>query len=413
MAGKPHNVLLLNYEFPPMGGGAGNASFQIARCLVAAGHRVDVVTSRIAGQPSLEEIEGVRVHRVRSFRRGIQECGMVGAWSYLAFAWPVCRRLARERRYDVVHYFFGLPTGLLSLVTPGLGRLPGVVSLRGSDVPGYDASSPLLRLAHALLLPLTRRVWRRADAVVANSLSLREQALRACPGLAIGMIPNGIDTESFKPADPAARAARAGRPPVRLLSVARLIPRKGLDHLLDAMAQLRDERVDLTLQGCGRDAERLRRQACELGLEGRVHFAGFKERALLPAVYAQADVFVLPSLSESCAMALLEAMACGLPAVVTDVGGMAEHVEQEANGLRVPAAEPRALAEALRRLVRDPELRRAMGERNAERIRAGYSWDAVAARYLDVYAEAIAHRAAAGRPAPLAAAIGGAGDARR
>jgi glycosyltransferase involved in cell wall biosynthesis len=112
-------------------------------------------------------------------------------------------------------------------------------------------------------------------------------------------------------------------------------------------------------------------------------------------------------------MALLEAMACGLPAVVTDVGGMAEHVEQEANGLRVPPADAGALAWALRRLVRDPALRHAMGERNAQRIRDGYSWEAVAARYLDVYAEAIAHRAAARRPAPLAAATERSGDARR
>ena len=385
-------ILLLNYEFPPMGGGAGHASFQLAKTLTATGCHVDVVTSGIDGQPSLEVIDGVRVHRVRSFRRSIQDCGFQGAWSYVAAAQPVYRRLLRKRTYDVIHYFFGLPTGVLALCTPGAGRIPSVISLRGSDVPGYDTGSRSLRLAHGLLRPLTRRIWRSADAVIANSHGLRELAQPVVPAKPIGVIPNAIDGTVFTPNGTAGRHGDGSAEVVRLLAVSRLIGRKGLGDLLRAVALLKHDQLALTVQGWGRDADRLQALAVSLGVDRQVTFAGFTQRHLLPAVYRAADIFVLPSHSESCAMALLEAMACGLPVVATGVGGTVELVAEGVNGHLVPPGSPRALAGALTRLIGDPALRRTMGARNAQLIRQSYTWQAMTNQYLDVYRQAIEQR---------------------
>ncbi len=385
-------VLLLNYEFPPLGGGAGHASFNIARTLVRLGCQVDVVTSGVDGQPTVERIDGVQVYRVRSLRRGIQECGFRGAWSYVARAQPVCRKLLAQHRYDIVHYFFGLPTGMLALCTPGAGRIPSVISLRGSDVPGYDMGSRSLRLAHGLLRPLTRRIWRSADAVIANSQGLRELAQPVLPGKPIGVIPNAIDGTVFSPNGAVSHQGNGSAEVVRLLAVSRLIGRKGLDDLLRAVALLKDDRLALTLQGWGRDGDRLQALAVSLGIDRQVTFAGFKQRHLLPAVYRAADLFVLPSHSESCAMALLEAMACGLPVVATRVGGTVELVKEGVNGHLVPPGSPKALAEALARLIGDPALRRTMGQRNAQLIRQSYTWQAMASLYLEVYRQAIEQR---------------------
>ena len=430
-------ILLLNYEFPPMGGGAGHASFQLARRLVAQGCRVDVITSGLHGQPPLETINGVRIHRVRSLRRGIQDCGFEGAWSYVAAARAVFRRLLREQPPDVLHYFFGLPTGALSLCAPEARRIPNVVSLRGSDVPGYDTVSRPLQVAHTLLRPVTRRIWRRADAVVANSRWLARLAEQAVPGIPVSVIPNAISDQRFHPADPSTwhpasparrlpepgrtgrglvlRHAQGSAPrvdrevpralpvglhrnrhsaasEVQLLTVVRLIPRKGVDDLLRAMALLQDVPVHLTIQGWGSGGDALQRMARSLGVAPRVTFAGFLARDLLPPVYQRADLFVLPSLSESCAMALLEALACGLPVVATRVGGITEHVEDGVNGLLVPPRDPAALARALRRRITDPSLRRALGARNAERVRQLCSWEHVVADYLAVYRRIIEAR---------------------
>ena len=376
-------VLLLNYEFPPMGGGAGHASFEIARRLAARGHQVDVVTSGIVGQPRCEWLEGVQVFRVRSYRRSIQDCGLLGAYSYLLGAAPLARQLSRRHRYDVVHYFFGLPTAALSLVVPALQRLPSVVSLRGSDVPGYDATNRSLQLLHGLLKPVSRRIWRRADAVVALSDSLQALALRTLPDKPIAVIPNGIGVERFYPS--ANGHPHSTGAPLRVLTVARLIRRKGLDELLRAVARLRDVPLQLTIQGSGRHEAELQRLTVSLGISDQVIFSGFRPRELLPPIYQAADVFVMPSRSESFGLAVLEAMACGLPVVISRVGGMVDLVEDGVNGFVVPPDDAEGLAAAIRRLASQPALRREMGRRNARQAKSRYTWDRVVDAYLAVY----------------------------
>jgi len=376
-------VLLLNYEFPPMGGGAGHASFQIARGLVARGHQVDVVTSGIAGQPSCEWVHGVRVFRVQSRRRNIQDCGLGGASSYLLGAGPIIRRLARQHRYHLVHYFFGLPTGVLSLAVPELRSVPSVISLRGSDVPGYDVTNRTLQRLHCVLKPVTRAIWRRADAVVALSESLRVLASQTLPDKPIEVIPNGIGAEQFRP-NGQHRHDLLGRP-LQVLTVARLVQRKGLDGLLRAIALLRNVSLQLTIQGSGRAEAFLQQLAVSLGIADRVIFSGFRAREFLPPVYQAADVFVMPSRSESFGLAVLEAMACGLPVIVSRVGGMVDFVEDGVNGLVVPPDDPGRLAEAIRRLAHDPALRARMGRRNAEQTRSQYTWEGVVEAYVTVY----------------------------
>ena len=398
MAGTPRRrILLLNYEFPPMGGGAGHASFHLARTLAAAGHRVDVVTAGLRGQRRCSHAGRLRVYRVWSWRRSIQECGLRGAWSYVLCAQPAVQRLVRRHRYDIVHCFFGLPTGLLLLITPGLRRLPQVVSLRGSDVPGYEPHNRVLALIHRLLAPLTRRIWRQAGAVVALSASLRETAHRTDPTVVMDVIPNGIDAARFTPAVDGARRTTQG---LELLTVARLVRRKGLEDLLEAVAHLRELPVRLTIQGAGPDADTLQRLAVRLGVADRVVFSGFRLREHLPEVYRAADLFVLPSHAESFGLAVLEAMACGLPVIVTAVGGMVEYVQPGVHGLLVPPGDPRALAEAIAHLERDPETRRQMGARNAALVRQRFLWSHVAAAYAHVYARLLTQA-----PAPAVAEL--------
>jgi hypothetical protein len=114
-------LLFVNYEFPPVGGGAAYASLATARELVAMGHRVDFLTAATPGARQDEDIDGVKVLRVRCHRRSVHDIGLMGALSFVAFAAPRLRTLAKRNRYDAIHYYFGLPTGLLSLV-PGAHR---------------------------------------------------------------------------------------------------------------------------------------------------------------------------------------------------------------------------------------------------------------------------------------------------
>lgn len=389
-------ILVLNYEYPPLGGGAGVATAALAQGLAESGVAVDVVTASAGPdgerRTSARDEEpfqegGLRVFRVKSKRTGVHEAGMMGAASYLVNALPLVRHLLRTHRYDVVHFFFSLPTGAL-LPFLGLRGVPVVVSLRGSDVPGYDPYNISMQRMHRLLLPLTRWIWRRADRVVAVCESLGELTSHTCPGLRYAVVPNGVDLKLFHPPE----RPRPSQPErVRCLAVARLVERKGLGDLIRAFAMLERGRFELEIAGDGPDDRVLRDLAAGLGVAEEVRFLGSLDRVGVAERYREADLFTLPSSAEAFGNVFAEALASGLPIIGSSVGGIPELVEQGTNGLLVPSGDPRALAAAIRYLADDPELRTKMSQRNRAKAEASLEWAQVTKRYLAIY-QAVAHQ---------------------
>jgi glycosyltransferase involved in cell wall biosynthesis len=365
-------LLFVNYEFPPVGGGAAYASFATARELVALGHQVDFLTTAAEGHRGDEVLEGIHVHRVPSFRRGVHQAGFLGAFGFIAGAAARIGALTRRHDYQVCHYYFGLPTGILARVPGPHRRRPYVVSLRGSDVPGYDTA---LDRYHRLLRPLTRSIWKGAASVVANSGDLRRLALRTTPDLAIDVIHNGADAVA---ALPVRSEAREG---LRVLTVSRLIARKGLDTLIRALAATPAGRLSLDIAGEGPDETILRRLAADCGVGDRVRFHGFVDRAGLRALRARADMFVLASRAESCSMALLEAMGAGLPLIATGVGGTLELVNDGSNGLLFDSGNVEQLTAAMNTLAGNPALRGRMAAANRGLVAERCTWLSVARRY--------------------------------
>ena len=300
---------------------------------------------------------------------------------------PPCstgRRL-RKNRYDIEHFFFSLPTGLLTQLSRTSRSLPYLVSLRGSDVPQYDPFNVRLESMHRVLLPLTRRIWSRAGAVVALSNGLREIALRTAPDLKIDVVPNGIEAELFSPAQSTASANPNGR--LKIISVSRLLERKGLHHLIEAIAKPNPLPVTLEIVGTGSYESELRKHCTDLGLDDHVRFLGFIRREKLPDLYRSADLFALPSQTESFGLVFAEAMACGLPVVATTVGGIPELVRHEIDGLLTAPASPDEVRSALQRLIHSPGERLSMGRSARLRIEEKYTWSSITRQYLSHYDE--------------------------
>jgi glycosyltransferase involved in cell wall biosynthesis len=387
-------ILVLNYEYPPLGGGAAVATAALAHGLSERGVAVDVVTAgpgpdgerRSAERPEQLEDGGLTVYRVKSRRTGVHQAGMGDAASYLVAALPVIRGLLRSHKYDAIHVFFSLPTGAL-LPLLRLRGTPVVVSLRGSDVPGYDPHNSSLQRAHWLLAPLTRWIWRRADRVVAVCESLGQLALRTWPDLRYAVVPNGVDLTLFHPAAPATRPASRR---IRCIAVARLIERKGLGDLIRALALLEPGRFELEIVGGGADGDVLRDLADQLGVAGDVRFLGPLSRAGVAERLREADLFTLPSSAEAFGNVFAEALASGLPIVGSATGGIPDLVEHGSNGLLVSPGDVHALAGAIRYLGEDPELRAEMALRNRAKAEATLEWTQVTRRYLSIY-EAIQH----------------------
>ena len=369
-------LLIVNNEFPPTGGGAGRTTYYLARELVKLGHEVSILTSTSPELLDLPSLQGVKVHRVFSWRKSVQEAGKRGILMFLLLGSLRFISLLLTNRYDLVYYFSSIPAGLLSIFAP---RHPSVMGLRGLDVPGRDQDS--FRTIHKLLKPINLRTWRWANLVIASSANLAESARRYAPDLPITVMYNGVDTDLFYPA-PTSSAHK----PFRVISVSRLIKLKGFQYLIEAMSSFQPEECQLTLIGTGSYEAELRALTQQLGVEDRVTFAGYQSHAVLPEMMHQADVFVLPSYGDSYASAFLEAMACGLPVVGADVGGARELIRSGENGLLVPPHDVDAITDAIRALMRDEQLRLRLRETALQEIRDEHSWEAYGRKNAEMFA---------------------------
>lgn len=372
-------VLTLIHGFHPVTGGAETAALEVASRAAAAGIEVVVVTAGAKGLPRRESIAGVPVFRSPMPPRSL---GPMDPGAMLLFALgavPMVHRLAREA--DVLHAHFTIPAGLMAWALSCLRRRPYLVTLHGSDVPGYHHERPHAGL-YALTRPLARRVWRGADRVVAVSEELRQFVAAMEGSLPIEVVPNGVDTHRFAPPPDEARE------PGRILLVGRLIRLKGHSVFLRALARVHrcwDGPLRAEIIGDGPELEDLRREAAALGVSDRVDFLGFVPHESLPALYARVSLFVMPSLGEALPMAILEAMASGLPVVASRVGGIPD-VLPESGALYVPPGDEEALARAILAVLSEPGKARAMGRENRERA-AGFHWDVIAMRYVRMYEE--------------------------
>ncbi|MBP9751327.1 MAG: glycosyltransferase family 4 protein [Candidatus Moranbacteria bacterium] len=410
-------VLFLNYEYPPLGGGAANATRYILREFSRMpGVEAHLVTSGMGKEYEKEHIGGsVWVHRLpigkdpgKIHSQSVRDLIVYSAKAWWFSSWIIRTAKREGNPFDRTIAFFGIPCGALALWFKWRFGIPYVVSLRGSDVPGYSEKYDRLYL---FLAPFVRLVWKKALAVVPNSRGLAELAGKTAPRQAFEIIPNGVDTEEFRP-DPARE--RDGY--FRILAVSRLTPRKGIRFLIRAMSILspsviasearqssekgkgldrhasgedvgaRDDRyskLELWIAGDGEEKAELEVLAKECGVSDKVKFFGAVPHEHLGRYYGLADVFCLPSQNEGMSNTVLEALAAGLPIVATVTGGTEELIRDGENGLFVVQRSPEDLAEKLGKLLADESLRVRMGEAGRKRAEE-MNWESVAGQFLEL-----------------------------
>ena len=235
-----------------------------------------------------------------------------------------------------------------------------------------------------------RRIVGEADRVVATASAEIFMLLRmGANPRALRVVPCGVDLERFTPGGP--RERRRGGAGMHVVTLSRLVPRKGIATVIEALAHVPG--AELTIAGGGEapdlqadpEAQRLAALARTLGVADRVYLRGRVERRDVPKLLRSADVVACTPWYEPFGIVPLEAMACGVPVVVSSVGGLVDTVVDGLTGLHVPANEPRVLARALQALAENPGHRALLGRLGAERVRARYSWSRIAAETLDVY----------------------------
>jgi glycosyltransferase involved in cell wall biosynthesis len=364
-------------NFWPGWGGTERQCQLLARALTQRGHAVTVLTRGKPGFPAAACLDGVAVRRTGAWGTGTLRSI---TWMLTATAW--FRRHGRSAQ--VVQCY--------QLLSPSYVGLLGCLGRRQAVVMRAECSGAFGDVSEMRRLPLTglrRALLRRADAVVTISQAIEaELADFGLSGIPSRRIPNAVDCAEFSPADAGARAAlrvRLGLPAARVLCafVGRLAPQKAPELLVDAWLMDALPNAHLVLVGDGPLRSSLeRRLAAD---RERITFVG--ATADVVSYMRAADLLVLPSQAEGMSGVILEAMACGLPVVATDVPGNRELVGEDGTvGMLVPAGEASGLAEGMGRLVGSPELRQTIGASARAAALERFDIQRVATEYLSLYA---------------------------
>jgi L-malate glycosyltransferase len=378
---------MLTTSFPLYPGHpAGMFVYEQARHLCRAGISVEVLAPLQAGAHRFEVMEGIAVRRFPYFwpltrARLCYGHGMPENMKEnprLRFQLPfltglfIVNAIRLARGCDVLYAHWSL-AGLAAVLAGKLTRRPAVVMIHhGQERYGDNL--------------LEKVVIHNADQVVCNSGYTMSRINRFYNPRKCVIIPPGVDVDRFRPRPVDGSDdffIRLGIPAdmPAVLAMGRHIEWKGYVHLVEAAARLKDRfEFVLILGGQGPETENLRKRAADLGIRDRVIFAGQIPNHDMPRLYNRAAVFVQPSVvdkkgnTEGLGVVLMEAMACGIPCVASDVGGIPDLVKDGYNGFLTSAGDAAALEEKILKLLRDPAMSQKMGENGRCSIEENYSW---------------------------------------
>lgn len=392
-------ILMLSHMYPsPVNPTGGIFVHEQVRALQDLGHDVRVVSpkgwappllprwSAYRDVPGVDVVEGVRVLYPKKVSLPGARLGPYNCNAMLAAIRGPLARVHDRWPFDVIHAHMIVPDGWAAARVGAELGVPVVATGHRADVldvPRRGAKESQ-RVEEAIS---------SIDQVVTVSAAIGEAAAAlAVPRRPIRVIANGADHRVFHPRDRRAARRRLGLPEdLPIVSyVGKLVPRKGVDTLIEAMGLLgrRSEGAPLLVAaGIGEMREGLERRARELGVADRVRFIGKVDHNEVPWVMAAGDVFVLPSLSEGLPTVVCEAMSCGVAVVATAVDGTPEAVRHGETGLLVEPRRPQELADALAQVLDDPAQAARMRTRAHEIASEIYTWDANARQYSALYAE--------------------------
>ena len=363
-------ILMMCYEFPPLGGGAGRVVNGLCRQLARSGDEVTVMTMRYRGLPPDNKLDGFHVRRIPCVRLKKYYCTIPEVATYLASGFIFAMRLVRSYKPDIIHAHFIFPDGLIARVASFYSRVPYLITAHGTDVPDYNPHRA--RSMHRLMSFIWRKTAQSAGNVICPSLGIRRLVKLHAPDARTRVIPNGYEINRF----------RRSHKKNRIIAVSRLLERKGIQYLIQAVADT-DIHWEIVIAGDGPYMEELQQMA--KAAKSKIHFAGWLENGSdkLNSLYESSSIFVFPSEAENFPICLLEAMLSRNAIITTQGTGCEEVVGSTA--LLVPSKDPRAIREALDELMKNDELRIRLAELAHTRARKLFDWSMVAKKYQYLY----------------------------
>jgi glycogen(starch) synthase len=392
-------VLMLSWEYTPyVVGGLGKHVIDLVPELIAKGVEVHLVVPRLAGGKVSESLHmpdgsratnGSRVHRVEV--SGVKFNFFTNTWHDNVLITEACRKLIRrEGGFDLIHNHDWL-SGFAATAIKHEHRLPLLATVHATEM-GRNLGTlhdEMQRQIHQAEWWLTYEAWRLITS--SNYMLWELQTYFDAPPSKVEIIPNGVDASRFdalREKDLSQFRLNYAMPGQQIVYyVGRLVPEKGLSVLIDAVPRVLQEwpGVRFVLAGDGFYADELRAQAAQRGVSANVLLPGRISDDVRDSLYMVSDCAAFPSLYEPFGIVALEAMAAGCPVVVSDVGGLAEVVEHEETGLKVPPNDPDSLARAILETLRNPRAAATRVQNAGRVVREQYNWHRIAGMTIDVY----------------------------
>jgi phosphatidylinositol alpha-1,6-mannosyltransferase len=366
-------LALITHEYHPVLSGGTIFTEKLATELAALGWEVDVLTARVvSGSPALEASGPFHVRRFRTARSSTADSTLREHLSYFALGLPQMLAYARSRRYDLLFPVFAIPSGLMALAIAKLLRIPTVVFVDAADTPGVESA---MKSYVRYMTSVFRLVTNNSNGVVICE-GLEDLAMPHIRNPRVTAIPNGTVIPE--------KLANPGRngPKLEILSIGRLVLRKGFDEIIRALSIVKKKRGDFHLRivGYGTQEEAIRRVLDEHGIGDNVSMLGRVEYAELADYYLGSDCYLFYGDREGSSLAMVEAVSYGLPLIASDHPGNRAYIADGESGLLVEHKNPEKLSRAILDLLEHRERLPAMGAKSRA-IAASFSWANVAKRY--------------------------------
>lgn len=371
-------ILMFNNEFPPLGGGTGTVNLELFKVFRNYPNiEIDLITSSGNKKKETEQFsENIKIYKYPVSKKNIHHASNFELIKYAFKASVAGFRLHKKVKYDLSFVWTTVPAGLPAFLLKLFKKVPYIVRIGGPDIPGFEQRYSFI---YKFISPVIKMIWRKAEMLVTKCKTEKEMLEAINSRLKIQTIYNGVDTNKFVPKEKPADDV------LTIICSARLIKRKGQYTLMEAVSNLKKEgiliKVDLT--GTGDEQDAYIKFAKDKDVSEQIRFSGYVARENMPAKYQDAHIFVLPSFNEGMSNALLEAMSCALPVVVTDVGGTEELADRN-NGYIFKAGDSSELANVLKQLYLNKDSLKALGNNSRKKAEL-FKWSNIADEYYTLF----------------------------